>query len=113
MIWFDQDNHEMDNILCYLDDIRKQHQQIDFSINEHYIDIVQKNVQKELQLKKISFTNEDIEKNYGIGDSYSDISLCENVDISASFSHSLYDVRIYTDSCVTYAYEFILKCLGE
>lgn len=114
MIWFYQDNHEMDNILFYLDDIRKQHQQIDFSINEHYIDIVPKECSKGNAIKKLlSFINEDIEKSYGIGDSYSDISLFENVDISASFSHSLYDVRRYTDSCVNYAYEFILKCLGE
>lgn len=115
IIWFHQDNQQMDDALYCLDYIRKRFSDsIEPHVNQHYVDIVPLGCSKGEGIKQLmSLIDDDIEKTYAIGDSYNDISMFESVDVAATFHRAEINVKKHTDCYVDYVYEFLLQSLGE
>lgn len=115
IIWFHQDNQQMDNTLYCLDYIRKYFvEDIEPHLNLHYVDLVPIGCSKGESVKKLlSLIDDHIDKVYAIGDSYNDIAMFKEADITATFSYADIQVKKHADNIVDYAYEFILKGLED
>jgi len=115
IICFHQENKEMDTTYYCLDYIRKYFSlDVEPHINLHYVDIVPPGCSKGEGVKTLlSLIDEKINKTYAIGDSYNDVSMFLNVDVSYTFDYADKEIRDHADKIVHYVYELIENELEE
>lgn len=115
IIWFNQDNHQMDTTTYCLDYIRK-HMPSKFQsyVNQYFVDIVPLECSKGEGIRKLlSLIDDDVDAVYSIGDSYNDISMFKASHHSATFQYADEYVKNYAKKIVNYVYEFLEDGLEE
>lgn len=108
ILCFNQNDKGIDTTMkcfCYL---KENFKDVELHLNQFYVDIVPLNCSKGSGVKKLlSLIDRNIDQTYAIGDSYNDISMFDNVDISASFDYSDINVRNQSSKVVSYVYELL------
>lgn len=75
-------------------------------LNQHYLDIGPRGHSKGTGLKRLSQMI-DVDKTYAIGDSYNDLSMFKEADVSVTFDYANEDIQKQVDKVVKFVYELI------
>lgn len=112
ILCFNQKDEKMDKTMEVKRYLESTYPEVSGCLNTHYLDIVPAGCNKGTGVKALLSLLEEEVESYGIGDSYNDTSMMQEVDHGYTFYRCKDEIKKHADHFVDYVYEVIEDMLG-